>query len=39
MKCNTLNPTAGLVSPAVHCFMIYTAVKGNPQERGARAHP
>ena len=35
-----LNPAAGrLASPAVHCFMVDAAVKGDPQERGARAHP
>ena len=30
---------ARLASPVVHCFMIGAAVKGDPQERGARAHP
>jgi hypothetical protein len=30
---------ARLVSPVVHCFMIGAAVKGDPQARGARAHP
>ena len=26
-------------SPAMDCFMIGAAVKGDPQERGANAHP
>jgi hypothetical protein len=30
---------ARLASPVVHCFMIGAAVKGDPQQRGARAHP
>ena len=30
---------ARLASPVVHCFMIGAAVKGDPRERGARAHP
>jgi hypothetical protein len=30
---------AKLASPVEHCFMIGAAVKGDPQERGARAHP
>jgi hypothetical protein len=35
-----LSPVAArLASPVVHCFMIGAAVKGDPQERGARAHP